>query len=124
MIGREDTHHGVRVDGLQDMRRESNGGSRVALGRLGQDLGFGNLGQLAHDLGAQMVIAENPNTFGRKNGPQSIHGLLDQGALAAEAQHLLGVAAAAARPKARAAAASQNQAVVAGVAAHPPSGYP
>ena len=42
------------IDRLENMRGQPDGGSGVALRRLGQDLALGNFGKLAYDLGAQM----------------------------------------------------------------------
>ena len=60
VIGRKDAHHRVRVDGLQNVRGQADGGRGVALGRLGQDLVLRDLGQLAHDFVAQVIVGENP----------------------------------------------------------------
>ena len=65
MVGRENAHHRLRVDRLQDVRGQADRRSRVALRRLGQDLLFRNLGKLFHDLRAQMIVGENPDAFGR-----------------------------------------------------------
>ena len=83
-----------------------------------------HLGQLADDFVAQMIVGENPDALGRNHRAQAVDGLLDQRALAEEAQNLFGAAAPAARPEARASASRQDQAVAARVAPHQPSGYP
>ena len=70
---------------LQNLRGQTDGGSGVALRGLGQDLALGDFRELAHDLGAQMVVGENPDPLGRQHRPQAVDGLLDQGAVAEEA---------------------------------------
>ncbi len=77
MIRREDAHHCVRIDGLQNVRRESNGGSGVSLRGFGQNLRRWNFWQLLDDFGAQMIVGENPDAFGRKNGAQAVDGFLN-----------------------------------------------
>ncbi len=114
VVGRKDAHDGVGIDGLQDVGGESDGGRGVALRGFGEDLALRHFRQLAHDFVAQMIVGENPETLGRDQRAQAIDGLLDQGSLAEEAQHLLGVRAAAAGPEARASASGQNQAVMVG----------
>src|SRR5580693_2580968 len=106
------------------MCRKTNRWSSIALGWLGQDLGFGHFRQLLDDFGAQMIVAQDPDSFGWKDGAQTIDRLLDQRAITTEAEYLFGVRAPAARPETGASAAGQNQAVIVRVAAHPPSGYP
>ena len=109
MVSREHSHHRLRIDRLQDMGGESNSRSRVALRGFGQDLPFGNLGKLLHDLRAQMIVGENPDTFGRQNRPQAVDRLLDQAAVAEKFQDLLGVGPPAARPEPRPAPTGENQ---------------
>src|SRR6185437_14081390 len=58
-----------------------------------------------------MIVGENPEALGRKDGAEAIDGLLDQRAIAEESQDLFGAGAAAARPESGAAAAGENQAV-------------
>ena len=74
------------------MRRQADGRRGVALRGLGQDLALWNLGQLPDDLGAQMIVGQNPDALRRDHRAQPIDGLLDQRPLAEESQHLLGVA--------------------------------
>jgi hypothetical protein len=118
VVGREDAHDGVWIDGLKDVSGKTYGWGSVALRGFGQDLALGYFRQLAHDFGAQMIVGENPKALGRDRRAQTVYGLLDQGSLAEEAQHLLGVRAAAAGPEARTSAAGQNQAVGIGGARH------
>ena len=94
------------------MRGQADGGRGIALRGFGQDLALRNLGQLPHDLGAQMIVGENPMVLRRDHRAQPVHSLLDQRSLPKEAQHLLGVRAPAARPEARTSATGQDQAVV------------
>jgi len=60
VIRRKDSHQSIGIDRLQNMRGEPDGGSGVALRRLGQNLALGNLRQLLHDLGTQLGAGENP----------------------------------------------------------------
>src|SRR5450631_1470531 len=94
------------------MRRKPDGRRGVALGRLRQNLALGNLRELLYDLRAQLLAGENPEAFGRKHRTQSIHRLLNQGAVPEEFEDLLGAAATAARPESSAAAARENQTVI------------
>ena len=41
MVGREDAHHRVGVPGLQNLRRQADGGRGIALHGLGQNLILG-----------------------------------------------------------------------------------
>ena len=105
------------------MRGQPDGRRGIALRRLGQNLALRNFRHCLHNLGAQMVIGENPQALGREHGPRTIHRLLNQGPLSEKAEHLFRVRAAAARPEARAAASRKDEAVMASVR-HQPSGYP
>ncbi len=118
MVGGKNTHHRVGVDGLQDVSCQSDSRRGVALGRLGEDLVFRDFGQLSHNLGTQMVVGKNPLVLGRDHRAEPVHRLLDQRAFSQEAQHLFGMCAAAARPKARTSATGQNEAVVIGWFCH------
>ena len=82
MIGWKDAHDGVGVDGLKDVRRQTDRRSGIPLGRFGQNLVFGNFGQLAHDFGAEMVVGQNPQALRRNDWTQAIDSLLDQRAVA------------------------------------------
>ena len=77
MVGWKDAHYRVRVDGLQDVCRQADRGGCVALGWLGQNLGLGDFGQLADDLGAEVIVGQNPDPFRGENRAQAIDGLLD-----------------------------------------------
>ena len=112
VVRRKDSHQSVGIDRLQNVRREPDRRSGVALRRLGQNLAFGNLGQLLHDLGAKLGVGENPDALGRKHRPQAVDRLLNQAAVPEELQDLLGAAAPATRPKPGAAAAGQDQTIV------------
>jgi len=78
VVGGKDSHDRVGVDGLEDMRGQTDGRRRVAGGGFGQNLALGDFGKLVDDLGAQVVVGQNPNPVGRKHGPQAVHGLLNQ----------------------------------------------
>ena len=91
---------------------ETDGGSGIALHGLGQNLALGNFGQLLDDLGAQVIVGENPDALGRQHGAQAVDCLLDESAFAEEFQDLLGAGAAAAGPKAGASATGQDQAII------------
>ncbi len=92
MIGWKHAHHGIRIDRLKNLRRQSDRRSCVALGWFGQNLALGNLGKLPHDFRAQMIVSENPDALRRDHRTQTIHRLLDQGAVAEKFQDLFRVA--------------------------------
>ena len=96
---------------MEDLRGQTNGGRRVALGGLGQDLALGDFRELANDLVPQMAVGENPDSLGRQDRPQPVDGLLDQGAVAEQPQDLFGAGPAALGPEAGAPASGQNQTV-------------
>ena len=97
---------------VQDVRRQADGGRRVALDGLRQNLAPRNSGQLPHDLIAQVFVGENPEPLGRDQRRQPVHRGLDQGPFSKDREHLFGAGAPAARPESRTAAASQDHAVV------------
>ncbi len=82
VIGWKDTHHGVRVDRLQNMRGQPDGGRGVALRRFSQDLVFQHLGELANDLGTQTIVGENPQAFRRNHRGPAVYRLLNERSLA------------------------------------------
>ncbi len=94
------------------MGHQPNRRRGVALRRFRQDLLFGNFGELLDDLGLQMIVGEDPDALRREDRFQAIHGLLDQGAVAQEAEHLFSVLLTAPRPKARPPASGQDEAIV------------
>ncbi len=114
MVGWKDSEDRAGLERMQDMSGETDGGSGVALRGLREDLLFGNFRKLLNDFAPQMIVGENPDSFGRQHRFQPVHGLLNQGAIAHETEDLLGVFSSATRPKARTAASGENQPVAIG----------
>ena len=113
MVGRENAEDGVRIDPAQNMGGQADGRCGVALRGLGDDLRSRDLGQLANDLIPDKAIGQNPEAFGRNQGPKAIHRLLDQGSFVEpDRQDLFRMTLAALRPKTGTATTGQNQAVV------------
>ena len=97
---------------MQDVRCESDAWSRVALRRFRQDLLLRNFRKLANDLVAQVIVRQNPDSFGRDDGAEPINGLLNQRPFAEKAQDLFRSRSTAARPEPRTTASGEDQAVI------------
>ena len=111
VIGGKQAKHRLGIVTKQKKCRQSNRGSGVASGGLGDDLLRVKLRKLTKDGGTQIVIGDDPETARRGHGCEARDRLLDHGLLAIERKQLLGAALAAQRPEARAAAASQNHGI-------------
>ena len=85
----KDAHDGVGIQLADQVGGEADGGGGVALGRFGEDLALGDAGQLLDDLRTQGGIGEHEDALGRQHFPQAVDGLLDEGPVAGEAEHLL-----------------------------------
>jgi hypothetical protein len=79
----------------------------VAGHRLLHDLRGGQAGQLVGNLVGQVLIGDDPGLFERSERFETLHGLLNHGALAVERQDLLGAGAPGTGPEAGAAAPGQ-----------------
>ena len=112
MVGREDAHHRVGVQGLQNLRRQADRRRGVALHRFRQNLVARDLGELLDDDVAQVVVGQHPEALGGDQRRQAVHRGLNQAALAHHIEHLFGGAPAAARPEARTAPAGEDEAVM------------
>src|ERR1035437_2015125 len=112
VVGGEYAHHRVGVQGVQDLRRQADGGRGVALHGFGQYLIPRNLGDLLNNDVAKVVVGQHPQALGRDQRRQPVHRGLDQAALADHVEHLLGGALAAARPEARTAPSGEDEAVM------------
>jgi len=115
VVGGEDAHDGFGIERVQDVGGEADGGGGVALGGLGQHLALGDVGQLAEDGVAEMLVGEDPEALGRNDRSDAVDGGLDEGAVADDVEDLLGGALTAARPEAGAATAGEDEAVMVGV---------
>ena len=115
MVGGKDPHHGVVIHGMQNMRRQADGGGRVALRRFGQDLLRRNLGKLGHHGIAEVGVGEHPEALGGDHRRETVHGALDERAPAHDVQYLFGGAFPAPWPEPRAASSGQNHSVIAPV---------
>ena len=112
VVGGEDAHDRLRVERVQNMRRQPDGGRGVALRGFGQNLLRRHGRELPDDDVAQVVVGQHPDALRRNHGRQAVHGGLDQGPFSHHVQHLLGGALPAPRPEPRAAAPGENQPVM------------
>lgn len=118
MIGGKNSHHRALIERVQYAGNEADGGSRIPSHRLGEDLLPGNLRKLPHNLRPQIAVGQHPDSLWRQNRPEAPHRLLNQRLRAEKRQYLLGSGSAATGPEAGAAAAGEDEAVVAGLERH------
>ena len=71
------------------MRGKTDTGRGISLRRFREDLLFRNFRQLSDDLLTKIVVRQHPDTFRRKNGAESIDGLLNERTVAEETEDLL-----------------------------------
>ena len=108
VIGRENAQHRLRILPLDQERGQSAGRRSVARHWFLDNLVARNARKLVGNLMRQKFVGDNPGLFRRGQRLQSLHRLLDHGALAIERQHLLGPGTARAGPEAGSAATGKN----------------
>ncbi len=111
VIGGKHSHDGILIECGEDARGEADAGSGIALGRFGDDLAAGDGGKLLANFVLQIFVGDDPDIFRGHDAGEAVDGLLDEGAVAEEAEDLLGVSFAAAGPEAGAAATGHDERV-------------
>src|SRR5207248_6446433 len=108
MVGGEHAYDCGRIDSRNDEGRQPDRGSGVAGDRLRDDLLLRDALELPADGFDDVLIGNDPEAIFRGQRQEAQYGLLNHSLLAIEGEHLLGHAAAAARPESCAATTRQD----------------
>ena len=107
MIRGKNAEHSVRVIALNEEGGEAARRRGVAGHGLLHDLRGGHAGQLVGNLLSQILVGDNPGFFESRKRLETLHGLLNHGALTVERENLLGAGAPGTGPEPGAAAPGQ-----------------
>ena len=109
LVGGQHGHQGIRAGFAQQVNGgQANGGGCIAADGLGQDMRGRDFRRLAADGGGLFAVGHDPEIGGFEQGRETGNGLLQHRFASDNVEQLLGLARAAARPEAGAAASGED----------------